>query len=259
MAESHVQNTKSTRSVHKQYAVRDLAENRKSAISKYCDFFVGRPGLLALAKYELITMLCGSFPGAVGYLLRKTLYKRLLGKVGGGVQFGRGVSLRHPGKITIGEGTAVDDFCLLDARGVSEGGFKIGARVLIARDCLIQSKTDAGFVEIGDECSIGSQTTLSSAGGIRFGKNVLLAGQCYIGGGRYHTEDREVPMMHQGLFSKGPVVIEDDVWVGAGARIIDGVRIERGAIVGAGAVVTKDVASGEIVGGVPAKPIGKRW
>ncbi len=235
-----------------------LGAGRKSPLAKYTDFFVGQTGFAALLKYELITILCGNLGGAAGYLMRKVMFRRLLKQAGGGVQFGRCVSLRHPGKISIGDGTAIDDFCLLDARGARPDGFKIGSQVLIARDCLIQAKTDAGFIEISDGCSIGGQSTLSSAGGIRLGRHVMLAGQCYIGGGRYHTEDRGTPMMHQGLYSKGPVIIEDDVWVGAGARVIDGVTIGRGAIVGAGAVVTKDVAPYAIVVGVPAKEIGKR-
>jgi acetyltransferase-like isoleucine patch superfamily enzyme len=60
-------------------------------------------------------------------------------------------------------------------------------------------------------------------------------------------------MMEQGLYSNGPVVIEDDVWLGAGAIVLDGVRIGKGCIVGAGAVVTKDLPDYAIAIGVPAK------
>jgi len=65
-------------------------------------------------------------------------------------------------------------------------------------------------------------------------------------------------MMDQGMYSRGPVVIGDDVWIGAGATILDGVRVGRGAIVGAGAVVTRDVPDFAVVTGVPAKVVSQR-
>lgn len=246
------------REIHKASAMDNLSAPRKSPFVKYADFFIGKPGLCALIKYELLTVLGGLLPGAMGYLTRKICYKRLMGECGGGVQFGKNLSLRHPGKMHIGTGSAIDDDCLLDARGTTTGNFVIGEQVLIARACLIQAKTDAGWLRIGDRCSIGGQCTITSTGGIELGTNVLLAGQCYLGGGRYHTEQLDVPMMDQGMYSRGPVVIGDDVWIGAGATILDGVRVGRGAIVGAGAVVTKDVPEYAIVTGVPAKVVGHR-
>jgi len=65
-------------------------------------------------------------------------------------------------------------------------------------------------------------------------------------------------MMDQGMGSFVPIVIEDDVWIGANATILKGVRISRGSIVGSGAVVTKDVPPYSIVGGNPAKIIRSR-
>ena len=67
-------------------------------------------------------------------------------------------------------------------------------------------------------------------------------------------DDPSRPFVHQGITAEG-IVIEDDVWLGAGAVITDGVRVGRGAVVAAGAVVTKDVSPHTVVGGVPAKLI----
>jgi len=246
------------REIRKTSAMESLSAPKKSPFVKYADFFIGKQGFSALIKYELLTILGASLPGAMGYLARKICYKRLMGNCGEGVQFGKNLSLRHPGKMHIGAGSAIDDDCLLDARGTTPGNFVIGEQVLIARACLIQAKTDAGWLKIGDRCSIGGQCTITSTGGIELGANVLLAGQCYLGGGRYKTELLEVPMMDQGMYSRGPVVIGDDVWIGAGATILDGVRVGRGAIVGAGAVVTRDVPDFAVVTGVPAKVVSQR-
>ena len=77
--------------------------------------------------------------------------------------------------------------------------------------------------------------------------------------GRDHIFARtDIPMMDQGMSPFAPIVIEDDVWVGAAAIILKGIRIGKGAIVTAGAVVTDDVPHHSIVGGVPARVIGSR-
>lgn len=158
---------------------------------------------------------------------------------------GRNVALRHPGKIDLGDRAAIDDNCLLDAKGAGEAGVKIGNDVVVARDTLIQGKTS--WVEIGDKCIIGSQCQISSVSGVSLGDSVMLAGQCYIGGGRYHSESRDVPMAEQGLYSEGPVVIGSDVWLGAGVVVLDGVQIGRGCIVGAGAVIREDLPEYAVV------------
>lgn len=228
-----------------------------SPVEKYRTFFVGRPGWGPLLRYELAMMLGQGTRGALGFALRKVLLPGLLGRVGRGVMIGRDVSLRCPGRMTLGDSVTIDDGCALDARGGrTVDDFVVGPRTLIARDSILLVKQ--GYLRIGADGSIGSQCCLSAVSGIEIGDHAIIAGQCYIGGARYRTGRGAGPMVTQGLQTRGPVVIGDDVWIGAGARIIDGVRIGDGAIVAAGAVVTADVAPYEIVGGVPARPIGAR-
>ncbi len=228
-----------------------------SALRKYQTFFVGRTGLWALLRYELTITLAAGMRGALGYVLRKKLYPGLFASAGRGVNFGRNLSLRCPNRISIGEDVAIDDGCLLDARGaMGQDNFVIGKGTLIASDTILLVKQ--GYLRIGTNCSIGSQNFLGSISGIEIGSHAIIAGQCYFGGGRYKTKLGAGPMVEQGHFTKGPVVLGDDVWVGTGARIIDGVRIGSGAIIGAGAVVTADVPENAIMGGVPARQIGTR-
>jgi acetyltransferase-like isoleucine patch superfamily enzyme len=241
-----------SREIHKAAGARDDGAGKSSAIARYRAVFVGRDGWLPLLQLELVTMLCGSLPGALGYLLRSKLLPRLMARVGRGVQWGRNIALRHPGKMEIGEGTVIDDACLLDARGVAPGGFRIGERAVIARNVAIQARTDVGFVEIGDDCTIGNNCTLSSTGGIRIGNHVGIGGHSYIGGGRYRIDRGDVPMMKQPLYTRGAVEIGDDCWIGAGVCILDGVRIGSGSVIGAGAVIRENVPPGTIL--VPQQP-----
>ena len=235
----------------------DALSSQGSALEKYQAFFVGEPGLGRLLRYELTMALAGARSGAIGYLLRKKLFPGLFRETGRGANFGRNIVLRCPGRIRIGDDVAIDDNCTLDARGTDHAdGFSIGDRTLIARDVLLVIKQ--GYLRIGADCSIGSQTTLSAVSGIEIGNHAIIAGQCYFGGGRYKTALGGGPMVEQGLETKGPVILGDDVWVGAGVRVLDGVRVGSGAILGAGAVVTKDVPANAIVGGVPAREIGRR-
>jgi acetyltransferase-like isoleucine patch superfamily enzyme len=231
--------------VYKKPVLESINEEKSSAIQKYRDFFIGKPGLLEMVKYELAVTLLAPMTGALGLALRKAFYPQLFRKVGQGVVWGKNISLRHPGRISIGDRVGIDDDCLLDAKGGQEEGIQVGNDVLIARSSIIQCKT--GPIRLGDRVSIGSQCQLSSVSGIFLGNAVMVGGQCYIGGGRYHIEDRDTPIMDQGLFSKGPVVVDEDVWVGAGVTILDGVHIGKGCVIGSGAVIREDLPPYSVV------------
>jgi acetyltransferase-like isoleucine patch superfamily enzyme len=227
-----------------------------SLLKRYQDKVLGERSLSGLAYYELVTLLLSNLPGSLGYLLRKQFYRRLFKQVGGGLILGQGVVLRHPGRMTLGDRVAIDDYTLLDASGAGEAGMSCGNDVIISRNCVIQCKTDS--LTLGNRVDIGCNTILSSGNGIFIGDSVLIAGNCYIGGGRYVTDRIDIPMMEQGVYSKGPVVIGDDVWLGAGAIVLDGVRIGKGCVIGAGALVTKDLPDYSVAVGVPAQVVRKR-
>lgn len=237
--------TKQERLVYKETVLKDLNQEHVSYLNKYNNFFVGPYGVSYLVKFELITTLCNPMPGGLGILLRKCLYPRIFKRVGSGALWGRNIALRHPAKIEIGDRVAVDDNCLLDARGTGAEGIQIGNDVMIARDSIIQGK--GGWIRVGDSCIIGSKCQLYSIGGIKVGNYVMIAGQCYIGGGRYRYDDRDTPIANQALFTKGPVVIEDDVWLGASVTVLDGVRIGKGSVIGSGTVVREDVPEYTVV------------
>ncbi len=89
----------------------------QSSRQKYAALVIGRPGLGALLRYELVVSIAQARAGALGLVLRQRLYPLLLGSCGRNVVFGQNVVLRHPHKIHIGSNVVIDDNCLLDAKG----------------------------------------------------------------------------------------------------------------------------------------------
>ena len=230
--------------INKKKMTEKLFKGKSSSLQRYQDFFIGTRKIGDLLTYELIIFFSCALPGAIGLMLRKILYSRLVKTVGKNVLWGRNIALRCPKKIQIGNQVAIDDNCLLDAKG-SDEGLTIGNNITIARDTILLCKNS--WIHIGDQCVIGSQSMLGSAGGISLGNKVMVGGQVYIGGGRYKMEDTNTAMMDQDVFSTGPVIIEDDVWLGAGVTVLDGVRIGKGSFIGAGAVIAENIRPFTIV------------
>ena len=117
--------------------------------------------------------------------------------------------------------------------------------------------TYGGTISIGEECSINPNTIIYGHGNTTIGNNVLIAGQCMIIPNNHVFLDRSTPISKQGSEAKG-IIIEDDVWIGHGCSILDGVTIGKGAVIGAGSVVTKSVEPYSVVAGVPVKKIKER-
>ncbi|MDB9526591.1 acyltransferase [Oscillatoria sp. CS-180] len=233
-----------------------LGSTNTSLLKRYQSKVLGNSTVFDLIRYELATLLFANLPGSLGYVFRKRFFKSLFRQFGSGVILGQSVVLRHPNRISLGDRVAIDDGVLLDASGAGDAGLVFGNDVIVSRNCVVQGKT--GSVKLGAKVDIGCNVILSSGNGIIVGNSVLIAGNCYIGGGRYITDRTDIPMMEQGVYSKGPVVIEDDVWLGAGATVLDGVRIGRGSVIGAGALVTKDLPEYSVAIGVPAKVVKSR-
>lgn len=109
---------------------------------------------------------------------------------------------------------------------------------------------------IGDNSMIGADSIVGSAADVIIGDDVLMGPQVLIYTSNHGTR-AGTPMRQQEL-EIAPVRIGNDVWIGARCIILPGVTIHDGAVIAAGAVVTKDVPANTIVAGVPAKPIGTR-
>lgn len=132
----------------------------------------------------------------------------------------------------------------------------VGSQVqLTAWDRFLDQRFQPEIV-IGDGCAIGDGAHITAINRIELGKCVLTGKYVLITDNAHGEADPallEIAPDKRPLVSKGPVIIEDNVWIGEKASILSGVRIGRGAIVGANAVVTRDVPAGTMALGVPAR------
>lgn len=128
-------------------------------------------------------------------------------------------------------------------------GMTIGNDTAIFRDVEVLHPS---AISIGAHCVIGWWCILDGRGGLTIGDNVNISGQTVI-----HTAAHDFRSAGFEAY-RAPVVIEDRVWLATRSMILPGVRVGEGAVVAAGAVVTKDVPPFTVVGGVPAVELGRR-
>lgn len=236
---------------------KDLLDEKKGAVAKYRELFLGKVSFFYFIKYELIITMFSWVPGALGFVLRKIFFPRLFKNIGKGVVFGRNMTIRHPKKIEIGNNVVFDDNTVIDAKGEDNKGLKIGNNVLIGRGTSISCK--GGDIEIGDFSNIGPNNIIISESSIKIGQYVFTAGQLYMIAGGTHAFDRtDIPIWHQPSISKGGIVLEDDIWIGASSTILDGVKIGKGAIIGAATLVHKRIKPYTVNVGVPAERVKSR-
>jgi acetyltransferase-like isoleucine patch superfamily enzyme len=113
------------------------------------------------------------------------------------------------------------------------------------------------MIEVGDDVTFNTGCSLHGEGGIKIGDNVLIGPRVTILSLNHRFDRNDIDIRDQG-YSYAPVMVERNVWIGAHAVILGGIRIGSGAVVAAGAVVTKDVAPNAIVGGIPARVLSTR-
>ncbi len=232
---------------------KQLYDENVPILRRYCLKAVGRDSLWSLFVYESIVTLFSDLGGGLGYIARRIFYRFLFKRLGRGLILGRGGIVRHPWNVSVGERVAIDDNVMIDASGSGNGGIVLGDDVVISRNCVLLGKT--GAISIGNRADFGNNVVISAVGDVVIEDSVLIAGSCYIGGGRYNTDRHDLAIMDQGSFSRGTLCIGAGSWVGAGVVILDGVKIGKGCVIGAGSVVTKDLPDFSVAMGVPAKKV----
>lgn len=187
------------------------------------------------------------------------------------------ISGRHPARRQASKGSAVRVFqryfvprwfaslyyfvkyrCLVsrDARVQFSSRISFGKGTVVKPFAVIQ--TQGGAISIGRDCAVSSFNHISTGiQAVKIGDFVRLGPNVTILGVTRDFKASGVRVMEQNSIH-GEVVVGDDVFIGAGAVVLPGCRIGKGAVVGANSVINKDVPGNTIVAGVPAKPIGTR-
>ena len=164
--------------------------------------------------------------------------------------------LRYFPYVHLGKGAFVENNVTLRMFWINEKPLRIhlSSRAHLMQNVRIQG---SGTVFIGENSYISCNSIIGCNEQIHIGSNVMIAENTSIRDTDHVFENLKVPMIQQGVVTN-PVIIKDDVWIGAGVNVLKGVVIGEGAIIAAGAVVTADIPAYAIAGGIPARVIRYR-
>lgn len=223
----------------------------------------------------LSTLMTGWLPTRPGDRIRGRLYQLILPQIGESPRIGRNLMMHRAHRIKIGRQAEVGHSVCCDAATEIVVGdrVKLGDNVMLAgaghtgrivvhddvrldRGVDIKAHDD-GHIEIGTGTYIGPYACLAGPGHIHIGRNCLIASHAGVYANNHNFGDITRPINKQGVTCKG-IQIEDDCWLGSGVKILDGVCVGRGSVVGAGAVVTRDIPPYSVAVGVPAQVIARR-
>jgi acetyltransferase-like isoleucine patch superfamily enzyme len=206
-------------------------------------------------KDYLVTGLIGAIPSPIGIALRNLIYPIIFKR------FGKCTQIRVNARFIGVEMTEIGDKVRILGYGniVSRGSqIILNDSVTLDRGVYLWMAEDPqAKLEIGEDTLIGPYVCMAGPGSIEIGKDCMIASHTSLYANNHIFKDREIPIRLQGLTCRG-IEIGDDCWLGTGVRVVDGVKIEKGCVIGAGAVVTRSLPPYSIAVGVPAKVIGQR-
>jgi acetyltransferase-like isoleucine patch superfamily enzyme len=221
--------------------LRDYLKSNASSVGRY-------------VVQELVLALCGWIPSLPGLAIRALIYKLIM-RISGVVAIESGVRLSYVENIKLGRHVYLDRGSYLHA---CPGGIEIGDGAYIMHNAELHvfnfRDLPHAFIRIGPRTFVGESVVIRGQGGVTIGESVLIGPGAQILAVNHQYGDPSVPIMDQSISGQG-IVVEDGAWIAAGAVILDGVRVGRNAVVGANAVVTRDVPPHSVVVGVPARVV----
>ena len=198
----------------------------------------------------------------VSAFLRGRFTSLWLSKTGPALRAHGSVSVQRDAGSVIALGARCDlhpGVSLISIRGhalAKPGHLSIGDDCQVKKESMLLAKS--ARLTVGNRCSVGRYTEISCEDvDLTIGNDVRIATQVWMGTGNHVFRDADKPIVEQGA-EQHPITVEDDVWIGTHAVILPGVTLGRGAVVAAGAVVTKSVPPFSIVAGVPARVVKSR-
>lgn len=193
-------------------------------------------------------------PGLVGIGLRALAYRLILHSDGSPIIEDH-VRLGQPANVHLGRSVYLDHGVYLHAcpQGVFIGDDTFVMHGTVLHVYNFRDLPQSG-IWIGRNCYFGEFCLVRGQGGVRIGDSVLLAPRAQLLAVNHLFDDPTRPIIDQGISAQG-IVVEDGAWIGAGAVVLDGVRVGEGAVIGAGAVVTDDVPAHAVAVGTPARVV----
>ena len=248
-----------------------------ATITKKKDF---QPSFLDLwfrGQTLVLTTLVGWIPLLPGQMLRNLLYRIIFKQIGFPVRIKANVKFTEARWLAIDNSVAIEPHVCIDIPQINDvylgksvklhQGVRISClgengKVFLGEKVCLDRGVDVkvhygGQMIIGDRTYIGPYTCMSGFGKIEIGKDCLIASHSAIYAHNHNFSDSNKKIVEQGFSIKG-IIIEDDCWLGSGVKVLDGVTIGKGSVIGAGAVVTKDIPPYSVAVGVPAKVISQR-
>lgn len=208
-----------------------------------------------LSKKEIFIILSDKF-----FALLRGFYYKIFFRSSAGLMFiGRQCKIKYCHKIRTGKTIIIGDNVEINALSIE--GITLGNNVTILRNTVIECtgniKNMGEGLVIGNNVGIAQNCFIQVRGKVIIGSDVMFGPNVSIFSENHGFTDLDIPMISQAT-TRGTVIIENDVWLGTRSIILAGVRIGKGSIIAAGALVNRDIPPYSIVAGVPAKVIKSR-
>lgn len=206
---------------------------------------------------SIVTGALSAVPTKIGKMVRVIGFRPLFKQLDSSAKISSRVRFSGTSRISIEKGASINQYAEIHSGG---NLIRIRANAFIdlgvsIRDCGEISQS-SGIV-LGENSSLGPYCCLAGPGAINIGSNCMIASHCSMYANNHIFDDPARPINSQPLTTVG-ITIEDDCWLGTGVRVLDGVTIGTGSVIGAGAVVSRDIPPYSVAVGVPARVVKSR-